>query len=534
MDITQHDNTFTFRKSCQSPGKHHSSHGHIDLCFTCIPMHSKNIANGHANGEITNKSGKFLLPECTSHEKNRCEMYCRECGEPVCAQCATSAHQAHDVTEIETVLEDLKERISAEVRELEETVAPKFRRFGAGFHSIDFDAIITVIHEQEEKLCKVVRDICNQLRHKVAQQRRESKRKHRENQLLASKTEKELHDFIHNSKTILKSNDASAIINYRGRHEQFKGGPKPTCPQFMPGIINKDQISEMVGSLLRSTEPPQSSSQLKLLDNPEVLTTLQSPYASHLHRVLCGNAESDTIWACGNDSKLYQMDGDGCVLKTISAASHVCAMTLNERQELVFSVHWPDTNIYVYDGYTAQTLIDLHPWCPRGLCHSKNGDLLVSMRTLDESQSRVVRYSGTMETQVIQNDPHGKPLFSVEDTAVLLLAENGNGDVCVADHAAETVVVVAASGELRFEYRAYLSPRYKHEVFYPSKISTDVNCQILVNDSANDIVHVIGSDGDFIRYIEYPCNGGLSVDTDHNLVVGDELTGIIRIIKYLQ
>lgn len=116
MDITQYDNTPTLRKSCQSPEKHHNSHGHIDLCFTCIPMHSKNRANGHAIGEITNKSGKFLLPECTSHEKNRCEMYCRECGQPVCAQCATSAHQAHDVTEIETVLEDLKERISHDVK----------------------------------------------------------------------------------------------------------------------------------------------------------------------------------------------------------------------------------------------------------------------------------------------------------------------------------------------------------------------------------------------------------------------------------
>lgn len=113
--------------------------------------------------------------------------------------------------------------------------------------------------------------------------------------MLASKTEKELHEFIHNSKTILKSNDASAIINYRGRHKQFRDGPKLMCPQFMPGIIKTEQISEMVGSLFRSAEPDHPSSQLRLLDNPEVLTTLQSPYASHLYRVLYGNAESDTM-----------------------------------------------------------------------------------------------------------------------------------------------------------------------------------------------------------------------------------------------
>lgn len=49
----------------------------------------------------------------------------------------------------------------------------------------------------------------------------------------------------------------------------------------------------------------------------------------------------------------------------------------------------------------------------------------------------------------------------------------------------------------------------------------------------NDIVYIIDSDGNFIWYIEYLCNGGLSVDMDYNLVVGDELIGIIRIIKYL-
>lgn len=40
------------------------------------------------------------------------------------------------------------------------------------------------------------------------------------------------------------------------------------------------------------------------------------------------------------------MEMDAFLLKAISAASQVCAMSLNERQELVFSVHWSDTKIY--------------------------------------------------------------------------------------------------------------------------------------------------------------------------------------------
>ena len=74
----------------------------------------------------------------------------------------------------------------------------------------------------------------------------------------------------------------------------------------------------------------------------------------------------------------------------------------------------------------------------------------------------------------------------------------------------------------------------KHKSFSPTNIATDVNHNILINDSSYDIVHVIDNDGHFLRYIEFPCNGGMSIDRDHNLVVGEETSGKIRIIKYLQ
>lgn len=50
----------------------------------------------------------------------------------------------------------------------------------------------------------------------------------------------------------------------------------------------------------------------------------------------------------------------------------------------------------------------------------------------------------------------------------------------------------------------------------------------------NDIVYIIDSDGNFIWYIEYLCNGGISVDIDYNLVVGERKIGKIWIIKYFE
>ena len=128
-------------------------------------------------------------------------------------------------------------------------------------------------------------------------------------------------------------------------------------------------------------------------------------------------------------------------------------------KQLVFSIGWSDTKVYNYDDIVVRTVVDLCQWCPRGLCQSANGDLLVSMRSKNETQSRVIRYLGAKRTMIhlIQNGRQGKRLFSIDVAAVLQLTENGNRDICVADYAGEAVVVVNASGELRFKYQGKTS-----------------------------------------------------------------------------
>lgn len=188
----------------------------------------------------------------------------------------------------------------------------------------------------------------------------------------------------------------------------------------------------------------------------------------------------------------------------------------------------------MYKNNNVVTLLELSNWQPRGLCHTVNGNLLVSMRSVVDARSRVVRYSGSTECQVIENDKQGKPLFSVHSTAVLQLTENGNGDICVADYAGNTVVVVNSYGLLRFRYRGNINTNAKNDKFKPLHIVNDEKYHILINNESNNNVHIIDSDGNFIRYIGYLCDGGISVDTDHNLVVGESVTGKIRIIKYLE
>nr|XP_022305304.1 uncharacterized protein LOC111112202 [Crassostrea virginica]XP_022305305.1 uncharacterized protein LOC111112202 [Crassostrea virginica]XP_022305306.1 uncharacterized protein LOC111112202 [Crassostrea virginica]XP_022305307.1 uncharacterized protein LOC111112202 [Crassostrea virginica] len=525
---------------CPNPVEHHCNLCHVDLCFNCVLAHMADKTKRHEIVDFMNRKEGPVLPECNSHEKTQCETFCNDCHEPTCVRCVTTTHKKHDITEIKSIIENFKRRIIADVEEMENTILPKYEtNFGISNSSKDFDKVLNAIQDQEDNICKVVREIGSRLKDEVAEQKREFEQKKNEVQSTVAKEREVLDSLMKINKSILKSNDAKPILTYRSNNEQFRGGPKQmqiTYPMFLSGNVNRNQLQVMFGSLQRSSNLAIEGKHdmLKLMSNPVVVSTIQTPYGkkNKLWRILCD--EAGKIWISGNDKKVYQIDQSGSIKKTVSVSNNVWSLSLNVDKELIFSTSWTDTKVYSYDGNVVRTVVDLGQWCPRGLCHSANSDLLVSMRSKDETHSRVIRYSGTTETMVIQNDRLGKPLFSVGVGNVLLLTENGNGDICVADNAGEAVVVVNASDELRFKYQGNTSPKPKYKSFQPLNIATDVNQQILINDYSNDVVHIIDRDGKFLRYIEYPCNGGLSIDPEHNLIAGNQKPGEIRIIRYLQ
>lgn len=56
--------------------------------------------------EFVNKREGLILPECTSHDKNWREMYCKDCNEHMCVLCVASNHGRHDNTDIKEIIEN--------------------------------------------------------------------------------------------------------------------------------------------------------------------------------------------------------------------------------------------------------------------------------------------------------------------------------------------------------------------------------------------------------------------------------------------
>uniref|UniRef100_K1R9W7 Tripartite motif-containing protein 2 n=1 Tax=Magallana gigas TaxID=29159 RepID=K1R9W7_MAGGI len=305
---------------------------------------------------------------------------------------------------------------------------------------------------------------------------------------------------------------------------------KNKCSYCRP-VVNFDFISfhfEKFGSLLYL------EAVLKLLDEPELVTTIQTGH-ERLRSVACLNDGS--IWTSGLTNDIKCFNSKGSLLQTIKKQSGKFPydIAVDSDGDLLYTSGATKTVYKVKSDQTEEELIRLQGWAPGQLCVISTGDLLVTMRSDDETQYKVVRYSGSTEKQTIQFDNEGKPLYS-GNTYTKYITENRNHDICVADYKADAVVVVNQDGKLRWRYTGHPSVT-KKKPFNPHGITTDSQSRILTADSDNHCIHILDQNGQFLRYIDncdLDCPWGLCLDNNDNLFVCELFKGNVNKIKYLK
>jgi sugar lactone lactonase YvrE len=469
----------------------------------------------------------------------------------VCSTCISSdKHRGHKLSDVQKNLGAKTKDIQRDLEELEARIYPRYeemtsdvRNEKAGLET-RYGKLVKDMDKQGENWHRQVTAIVNQRKSEIA----EMKTKHiaalDENTDEVTHRIVELKQMIVNLKAILDSNDVSQISAYKSRNHEFRRLPpkvRVTLPSFSPQKINTDRLLEMFGSLsslsintkergdiMTSAEAVSSPPVKPLLDDPRLTATIDTGYY-RLRSVSC--VGEDQVWACGGDKTMKLLNLRGKLQTSIQTKSggRRVDIVVTRDGDLVYTDPDNKTVNQVKNNQT-RTVITLQGWVPDGVCCTASGDILVTMVSDDNKQSKVVRYSGSTEKQTIQFDDQGRTLYSSGG----YISENRNLDICVADGDARSVVVVNASGELRFRYTGH--PSSTGESFDLHGLTTDSQGHIIVADYKNNCIHIIDQDGQFLRYIHCDLRRpyGLCVDTRDNLFVGENSSAKVKKIKYLQ
>uniref|UniRef100_A0A8W8NNX2 B box-type domain-containing protein n=2 Tax=Magallana gigas TaxID=29159 RepID=A0A8W8NNX2_MAGGI len=525
---------------------------HVNLCTSCIGKHISDGYDKHKIVPFQERRSTLIYPKCGIHQNKTCELQCKDCNISVCSTCtASNRHKGHNFVEVTEVYNEKKEIIKKDTKELENLFSPTYEEIARDLEkqlaNLDggYEKLTTTLSKQGEQWHRDIDFVINKMKSEID----EIKVKHRDILRKHLDEIKQIQSLIKQTflalRKIEKSTDISSTNEYSSKIREFRKFPpkvQVSLPTFIPKPIKRKQLYSLYGQItplststkenVLSLNQPNTSAR-ELLDKPEPVATIQTGYGE-LRSVSCLN--EDKIWTSGltNDIKCFNIKG--VLLQTVKPTLGMFPsdIAIDSDGNLLYTL-WEKGTVSIVKNGQTEMLVRLHGWTPSQLCVTSTGDILVTMFSVDYTQSKVVRYSGSTEKQSIQYDRDGKPLYS-GNARIKYITENRNQNICVADLAAGAVVVVNHDGKLKWRYTGHPSVT-KNKLFQPRGITTDSQRHILTLDFYNKYIHILDQDGQFLRFIDN-CDlqdpFGLCVDNNDNLFVCEFTKGNVKKIKYLR
>ncbi|XP_052683688.1 uncharacterized protein LOC128164018 [Crassostrea angulata] len=510
------------------------------LCSLCVGKHLSDESTEH---KVVPFKKRGSTTKCQKHSSKVCELYCEQCGIPICNQCVSSKeHKGHDIVDVVETLDSQRKIMLSDWQELEKSIYPKYQEIAYNIPVQKDDLkknsnkMTAAIDKHAEDLHREIDIMIKKLKLDLAEMDSNHLAVLNEHENKILRTISEIKQRIADLKKLLNSNDVSPVSAYKSRNAEFR-----------PPGINKDQIYRLLGSLSalsikkeeqgytmvsKGVKSPFPNKQL--LDVPQIITKINTSYGKPMRlrgvTSLCGK----DIWTCGSKNIISMYNLQGELVNSVQTKSGCMPgdIAVTGSGDLVYTDEEYRT-VNIIKNTEIQTVIKLQGWRPLNVCSTCTGDLLVVMDSDVERKTKVVRYSGSLKKQTFQFNDKGEPLYSFCYINIKYIRENRNLDICVADRDAFAVVVVNQAGKLRFTYSG--APSTPKNSFSPYGITTDSQGRILTAEGNRHIIHILDQDGQFLRYIDnchFEDPWGICVDIKDNLFVAEWKTGKVKKIQY--
>lgn len=521
------------------------------LCQACERNHSLDRSKEHY---IVSFTRRRLTPKCQIHSTTVCEFYCEQCDLAICKQCASSSeHKDHKFVDILKTYESKMTAIKRDLQELEKFIYPQCQQIASSnpIHQDhlkkDAQKLKSTLENISDELHKEINSITQKLKYDIQEIDAKCLMALNKQGYEKAHIMSDIRETISDLKENQDFNDIHYLFGYKSRNAEFKTtlAKVPATIQYVvPKKIIKEKIDLLMGSLLDLSIKIKehgyfsdifSSTDKSLADKSQIIADISTEYGPNigLRSVSCCNDED--IWTCGDDNIMRLYNFQKKLIKSIQTKSgnKPWDISVARSGDLIYT-DLIDRSVNIVQNADIHEVIKLRDWRPRNVCSTSSGDLLVIMVSDYDKETKVVRFSGTKEEQSIQFNDKGEPLYSGGLFSVIkFICQNKNEDICVSDKDANAIVVVSRVGKLRFTYTG--TPSNTKAPFDPRGITSDSQCRILIADFSSSLIHILGQDGQFLRYIE-ECQldmpWGLCVDTKDNLIVAEYKTGKLKKIQY--
>ncbi|XP_078330473.1 uncharacterized protein LOC144624512 [Crassostrea virginica] len=542
---------------CDNAAQQFCNSCQVTLCSDCVSKHTDAFKSlSHEIAPFLDRKTKLVLPACHEHSGQRCEVNCKKCNKPVCLKCIVSGtHKGHDVEELTETHENKIRNIKSDTEEIQAKLIPKYQKEDVeiGKKISKTKSKIDDLGKKSRKLRKLWHEEVDNIFDKI-------------DSLSQSLTEKNLNalqeyhnkirDLISEMNTIVKqneklfnSNKLSEVNEYQSKLNKYQDFPEHVDLELPSLRANIDQGKELIIKIggyratLKQMSPPTLSADVsrlktargKLMDQVRVIATIPTNYKP-LWGVACvGGAEA---WTYGKNQTITRIDIHGAVRDTVTTTCQYGPndISVTRERELIYSDGISETVNIVRHGESETLITPPQGWIPWKLCCTRSGDILVHVFKGSglQRKNKIIRYQVQNMKQEINKDGQGNPIFKNGGNP-LYMSENNNGDVCLSDRNANTMVVVDHTGRVRFRYDG--TPARREKSFAPRDIVTDALSQIIVADIDNNCLHILDQNGQFLTCVDV-CGlkkpRGLSADSEGRLWVGLLDTGEIKVIKYLE